>query len=100
MGYRAKAAFTALLVLAVFQLPSESSAAERTLIGYASPMTVRPGETVEIKVSVLGGPASYEADLVKIIHGDSISRYGDMFQMRDVNAPFSGTYSTAPQRLH
>jgi len=45
--------------------------AERTLIGYASPLTVRPGDTVDFKVSSFAG--GYKADLVKIINGDSLS---------------------------
>ena len=40
MGQRVRFWLIALVVLVCF--PQESFAAERTLIGYASPMTVRP----------------------------------------------------------
>ena len=75
-------------------------AAERTIVGYASPMTVRPGDAVEFKINSIKGPASYKADLVKIINGDSLSRYGDMFKMRTVDAPFSGSYEGTKQNLN
>ena len=49
--------------------PGESFAAndgekltERTLVGYVDNLSVRPGETVEFKVSSFGG--QYQADLV------------------------------------
>ena len=99
MGHKSKAVFIALVVLAVSQLSLESRAAERTLIGYASPMTVRHGDTVAFKVSTVTQDAPYEADLVKIINGDSISRYGGLFEMRPVEAPFAGTYDGIVQDL-
>jgi N,N-dimethylformamidase len=72
--------------------------AERTLIGYAVPLTVRPGDTVDFKVSSFAG--GYKADLVKIINGDSLSRYGDQFEVRSVKAPFSGKYKGDEQPLN
>ena len=72
--------------------------AERTLIGYAVPLTVRPGDTVDFKVGSFAG--GYKADLVKIINGDSLSRYGDQFDVRPVTAPFVGKYKGAEQPLN
>jgi N,N-dimethylformamidase len=70
----------------------------RTLIGYASEITVRPGETVDFMVSAIEG-GSYEADLVKVVNGDAQSRYGHMFEVRPVEAPFAGTYEGIEQSL-
>ena len=100
MGHNAKSLFIVLVVIAFFHVPLESRAAERTLIGYASPMTVRPGDTVAFKVNTVTQAAAYEADLVKIINGDSISRYGDLFEMRPVEAPFAGKYDGIVQDLN
>jgi hypothetical protein len=88
MCHQRSAAIVALIIaIVVVCVPAESS--ERTIVGYASPITVRPGETVEFKVNSVNGPEGYQADLVKIINGDSLSRYGDLFEMRAVEAPFS-----------
>lgn len=55
-------------------LASTVAAQERRLVGYASPMTVRPGDTVEFKVSTVKDDALYQAELVKVINGDSLTR--------------------------
>jgi hypothetical protein len=45
-----RTSITLLIFAIIFAgVPAESS--ERTIIGYASPVTVRPGETVEFKVN-------------------------------------------------
>lgn len=72
---------------------------KRTIIGYSSELTVRPGDTVAYMVSVIGG-GSYEADLVKVINGDSLSRYAKMFKVEPVKAPFARKYKGAEQPLN
>jgi len=73
--------------------------AERSIVGYSSDLTVRPGDTLDFKVSVLGGGA-YTADLVQIVNGDSHSRYSDMFDVREVQADFAGRYAGTEQALN
>jgi N,N-dimethylformamidase len=71
---------------------------DRTLVGYAVPLSVRPGDTVEFKVSSFAG--DYEADLVEVINGDRLTRYKDMFDVRPVRAKFAGGYDGAEQPLN
>lgn len=73
---------------------------ERNIVGFATPRTVRPGEVVEVKVTTVGEDAAYEADLVKVINGDSLSTYKDLFEMRPVEAEFTGSYYGIEQQLH
>jgi hypothetical protein len=40
----------------------------RTIVGYSSELSVRPGDTIEFMVNTLDGGA-YKADLVRIING-------------------------------
>ena len=72
---------------------------ERTLVGYGSRLSCRPGDRVEFKVSALKG-GSYEADLVRIFNGDKLSRYKDRFDLRPVEAEFAGQYDGIPQPLN
>lgn len=93
--------FRALLSAAVLvSLAYNSAAQDRNVVGYASPMTVRPGDTVEFKVSTIDQDADYTADLVKIIQGDSLSVYGEDFEVQPFEAPFAGDYSGLVQDLN
>jgi N,N-dimethylformamidase len=76
---------------------TESTA--RTLVGYSSELTVRPGDTVEFMVSVIGGGV-YEADLVRVINGDLQSRYKNMFKVEPVTGSFAGKYNGVEQPLN
>jgi N,N-dimethylformamidase len=87
------------LLFLSFLLCTDVSADERTLAGYSNELTVRPGDTVEFKVSKLGG-GQYEADLVRVVNGDSHTRYNDMFQVVEVDADFAGTYEAIEQDLN
>ena len=71
----------------------------RTIIGYAAPLSVRPGDKVDFMVSAIGGGA-YEADLVRVVNGDSLSRYGKHFKVVPVEAPFAGSYEGIEQPLN
>ena len=73
--------------------------ADRVLIGYSSELSVRPGDKVEFMVNSLT-PGSYEADLVRVINGESQSKYGHLFKLEDVNAPFAGKYAGEKQPLN
>ncbi|MDG1386987.1 MAG: hypothetical protein P8P79_01015 [Halioglobus sp.] len=71
----------------------------RTLVGYSTQTSVRPGNTVEFKVSVPGG-GHYDADLVRIINGDGLSRYHEHFDVRPIPAQFAGSYQGLEQPLN
>ena len=96
---------TAAVVVGVARNPKESVAtadnnksARRTLVGYTDKLSARPGDSVEFKVSSFGG--AYEADLVRVINGDSQSRYKDTFKVEAVDAPFSSKYEGIEQPMN
>ncbi len=76
-----------------------ASGPKRTLVGYGSRLSCRPGDQIEFKVSSLGGEG-YKADLVQIINGDKLSRYKDRFDLRPVESDFAGEYEGAKQPLN
>jgi hypothetical protein len=51
---------------------------DRTIIGYAAPLTVRPGGKVDFMASAIGG-GTYEANRVRVVNGDSVRRYSEHF---------------------
>jgi hypothetical protein len=52
---------------------------KRTLIGYSSELTVRPGDAIEFMVNAMQG-GNYKTDLVRVINGESRSNYGDQYK--------------------
>jgi len=52
----------------------------RTLFGYSIKLSVGARDTVDFKVNVTGG-GRYEADLVRVINGESQSIYGAQFKV-------------------
>ena len=72
---------------------------QRSLIGYSSELSVRPGDTVDFMVNASNG-GTYEADLVRVISGDNLSRYKDEFKVVNVDAPFSGNLQGKAQALN
>ncbi len=72
---------------------------QRTLIGYSSELSVRPGDTVEFMVNTDNG-GSYKADLVRVINGESQSIYGDQFELEYTPSSFEGTYKGSEQELN
>lgn len=72
---------------------------ERTLVGYTDELSLRAGDTVEFKVNAVDG-GSFDADLVRVINGDSRSIYGDQFQLEPVASSFEGSYEGMPQPLN
>ena len=71
----------------------------RTLVGYASELTLRPGDTTKFMVNAVNG-GSYKADLVRVINGESRSKYGDLFKLKPVTASFEGNYEGLQQPLN
>ena len=71
----------------------------RTLIGYSSATNARAGDRIDFMVNVMDG-GTYQANLVKIVNGDGLSRYADQFELRVVDAPFAGSYQGRRQRLN
>ena len=71
----------------------------RTLVGYSNATNARAGDRIDFMVNVMDS-GSYEADLVKIVNGDGLSRYADQFELRVVDAPFAGRYRGCRQRLN
>ena len=68
------------------------------LIGYVDRFSARPGEPIAVKVSCqLDRP--YQADLVRIIHGDA-NPAGPGMKLEDVPATFAGTYPSRFQPVH
>ena len=65
------------------------------LIGYADRLSLRPGETINFKVSC-SGPDPYEARLVRGICGDP-NPDGPGIKEEEVAADFAGSYPARPQ---
>ena len=61
------------------------------IIGYADRMTVRPGETIEFKVSCEAGAPQYRAEILRLRCGDD-SPDGPGFKARPVDAAVDGIY--------
>lgn len=81
------------------QLVFSAELPPRTLIGYSDVSSVRAGDSVDFMVNVINGGA-FEADLVRIINGDGLSRYADKFEVKLVEASFAGSYQGQPQPLN
>jgi hypothetical protein len=62
----------------------------RTIVGYSSELSVRPGDTIDFKVNSVGGE-KYDADLVRVINGESQSNCGDQFKVEYTNEFRSGS---------
>jgi N,N-dimethylformamidase len=87
------------LPVSIGPLHAAEKAPERTIIGYVAPLSVRPGDRVDFMASAIGGGA-YEADLVKVINGDPLTRYREQFRVDPVAAPFAGRYEGKEQPLN
>lgn len=76
----------------------DSHFAKRTLLGYSSELTVRPGQTLDFFVSDFSGEG-FQADLVKVINGDAVTRYRDLFEVIPIASAFEGHYPGQKQLL-
>ncbi len=61
------------------------------IIGYADRFSVRPGETIEFKVSCEAGAPSYEAAIIRLVCGDDRPE-GPGFKASAVASPANGRY--------
>src|SRR5664279_3603437 len=61
------------------------------IIGYGDRLTVRPGETIEFKVSCEAGAVSYQAELLRLICGDDRPE-GPGFKAPVVKSAIEGRY--------
>ena len=68
------------------------------LIGYGHRLSVRPGETIEFKVSSQG-PEPFEASLVRVISADP-NPAGPGLLEKPVDAAFAGSYPSRVQPVH
>ena len=93
-----KLAVFAVLTSCINTTAVAATGPQRTLVGYADPLTVRPGDTVKFMVSSFKG--DYTADLVQVINGDKQSRYAKMFEVKPVKAAFAGQYKGSEQPLN
>ncbi|MBA1446736.1 MAG: LamG domain-containing protein [Chromatiales bacterium] len=80
-------------------LQAAEKAPERSIIGYAAPLSVRPGDKVDFMANVISG-GTYKADLVRVVNGDSLSRYKEHFKVDPVKASFAGSYEGKKQPLN
>ena len=64
-----------------------------SLIGYAEPMVAKPGDTVQVMVATSAD--GYDAEIVRLIHGDNNPR-GPGFKAERVESPANGSH---PGRL-
>src|SRR5204862_4014133 len=68
------------------------------LIGYLDRFSTRPGERIAVKVSSQGH-APYDADLVRIIHGDA-NPPGPGLKSNEIEPGFAGRYPSRFQPVH
>ena len=99
MGKRGFMKTDKTLVASAKQVVPAVTMPPRTLVGYSSVTNVRAGDSIEFMVNSMDG-SGYQADLVKIINGDGLSRYADMFELQNVDAPFAGSYEGQQQPLN
>ena len=66
------------------------------ILGYSSPLSVRPGERVDFMVST--EQAEYRADIVRLIHGDE-NPIGPGFVEEVLSTEASGTYPGKVQQI-
>src|SRR6476619_2225872 len=71
--------------------PVALTASAKTIVGYGSEATVRPGEMISFHVSTYA-PGDYKASLVRVINGDTLSGAG-RFKVEPVSASFTGSHS-------
>ena len=75
----------------------QEGSARKRILGYTTKLTVRPGEHIEFKVSVIGS-APYAAKLVRLINGDVYSKSAD-FKEIEVESQIDGVYPGREQSI-
>jgi N,N-dimethylformamidase beta subunit-like protein/concanavalin A-like lectin/glucanase superfamily protein len=69
-----------------------------TLVGYSDTLSLRPGETLDFKVSC-GAADAYEATLVRLIHGDT-NPAGPGFKEQELDGGAATTHPGRHQPMH
>src|SRR4051812_2631051 len=77
--------------------PVTLAASRKTIVGYGSEATARPGETLSFHVSTYA-PGDYKASLVRVINGDTLSGAG-RFKVEPVAASFTGSHLGSEQKV-
>ena len=68
------------------------------LTGYADKFGVHPGDTIKFYVNC-DGPDKFDAQLVKMIHGDTNPRGPGVIE-HDLDASFNGSHKGMKQVIH
>ena len=68
------------------------------IVGYADPLSVRPGETVRFMISSVA-EGTYRADVVRIINGDT-NPAGPGFKEELIDTALNGTYPARQQAIY
>ena len=68
------------------------------ITGYADKFSVHPGDTIKFFVNC-DGPAEYQAEIVKMIHGDTNPR-GPGFIEEAIKADCNATYKGFKQEIY
>jgi N,N-dimethylformamidase len=69
----------------------------KEILGYSNRLTVRPGETIDFKISAKEG-ATYRAQLVRVINGDSHSSVAG-FREVEIDSPINASYVARHQPI-
>lgn len=75
-----------------------SAISRRKITGYCDRLTVRPGETIDFKVSVESG-SGYYGQLVQLINGDTVSNVGG-FKEKQVSSSLDGSHEGIEQPVY
>ncbi len=70
----------------------------KTIMGYSDEISVCPGETIRFMINC-DGPRTYNARLVRVIHGDT-SPEGPGYKEQAVQAAFEGEYKGRKQEIY
>ena len=72
---------------------------EKKIVGYASEISVAPGESIRFMVSCEAGVDSYRADIVRLLSGDT-QPGGPGYRDEVLETTVSGQYSARSQQTH
>ena len=73
--------------------------ARTTIVGYSDRIAVRPGESIDFKVSCEDGARTFHADIVRVICGDHHPD-GPGLKLAPVDTPVAGEYPARHQSIH
>ena len=88
--------YLALLLITHLSASSQAQIPDHPITGYADRLSVQPGQVIRFMVS--SEAPQYEAQLVRLIHGDTNPR-GPGYREEVLDASFDGSYDGRLQRL-